>query len=97
MNLLPVEPLYHGGHKNTNDSNFILYRDPDSSLKGPLSLNSFIQPKRNMAESSSIGTIIPWGHKNTNDNNFILYRGPGSSLKGPLALNAFIQPKRYIY
>ena len=35
MNLFALKLLHVGVHKNTNDSNFLLYRGPDSSPKGP--------------------------------------------------------------
>ena len=75
MNILLFEPLYLGGHKNTNDSNFVLYRNPN------LSLNSFNQLKRYMDKSFSFMTIIPGEHKDFNDSTecIILLRGLDSS------------------
>ena len=42
---LVFELVHIGVYKNTNDSNFILYRGPDSNPKGPNGPNWFIHPK----------------------------------------------------
>ena len=71
MNLFALELLPIGVYKNTNDSNFVLYGGPDSSLKDTwMNLFAF--------------ELLPIGvYKNTNDTNFFLYMDPDSSLKGP--------------
>ena len=95
MKLPPFGSLYIKGHKNTNDSNFILYRGPDSNFKGAPEKGLFNR-KDTWMKPSLLGSVYLKGHKNTNDSNFILYRGPDSSFKGPMSQNSFIQPKRYM-
>ena len=60
MNLLVLKLLHVGVYKNTNDSNFLLCRGPDSSPQGHMPPNWFIQPNRYMNESSCIETITCW-------------------------------------
>ena len=53
-----------GAHKNTNDSNFLPHKGPDSSPTGPMSLDCFIQPKRYVDGSFYIEYITLWSLQN---------------------------------
>ena len=74
MNLFALKLLHVGVYKNTNDSNFLLYKGQTVAPKGHMSPSGFIQPNRYM---NGVLKLLHVGvYKNTNDSNFLLYREP---------------------
>ena len=86
MNLFALKLLHLRVHINTNDSNFLLYRGPDSSPKGPHPYGEVLFSRKDTwMNLFALKLLHLRVHINTNDSNFLLYRGPDSSPKGPFA------------
>ena len=97
MNLLALKLLHLRVHINTNDSNFLLYRGPDSSPKGPYAPWLIYS-----AEQIHEWTFLHWNYymleftKTPMTATFSCTWAQTVAPKGHMSPNWFIQPNRYM-